>query len=165
VIERILAGPGGVGVLVDGKFLYVALQGFVQLGVIFAIAWLFYDVDVPARLVPWAIVTVAASLSAAGLALLLVALCRTRRQAQTVANTVILVVSAVGGSMVPRIFMPDALKSLGWLTPNTWALEAYSGILWRGEGLGSVVVPLALLLSSGAAGWYLARRLADRRAY
>lgn len=163
VLERILAGPGGIGVLVDGKFLYVVVQGFVQVSVIFVIAWLFYSVDVPARFFPWLIVTAAASLSAAGLAMLLVAACRTRRQAQTVANTVILIISAIGGSMVPRIFMPDLLKNLGWLTPNTWALEAYSGILWRGEGLGGVILPVALLLASGLIGWYVARLLAERR--
>ena len=67
--------------------------------------------------------------------MLLASACRTRRQAQTIANTVILVLSALGGSMVPRFFMPEALQDLGWLTPNTWALEAYSGIFWRGEDL------------------------------
>lgn len=164
VLDRILAGPGGVGVLIDGKFMFVALQGFVQLGIIFLIAWVFYDVGVPGRFFAWLIVTAAAAVCAAGLAMLLVTLCRTRRQAQTVANTVILVISAIGGSMVPRIFMPDLLKGLGWLTPNTWALEAYAGILWRGEGLGSVILPVGLLALSGLVGWYAARRLAERAA-
>lgn len=165
VLDRILAGPGGVGVLVDGKFMFVALQGFVQLSVIFLIAWLFYDVNVPAHFFGWLIVTLAASISAAGLAMLLVALCSTRRQAQTVANTLILVISAIGGSMVPRIFMPELLKGLGWLTPNTWALEAYSGILWRGDGLTSVLLPVGLLFFSGMLGWFAARWLAARRIY
>lgn len=164
VLDRILAGPGGVGVLVDGKFMFVALQGFVQLGIIFLIAWLFYDVGVPDHFVAWLVVTIAAAVCAAGLAMLLVTLCSTRRQAQTVANTVILVISAIGGSMVPRIFMPDLLKGLGWLTPNTWALEAYAGILWRGDGLGSVILPVSLLALSGLIGWYAARRLAERTA-
>lgn len=165
VLDRILAGPGGVGVLVDGKFMFVAVQGFVQLSIIFLIAWLFYDVGVPDRFVGWLIITAAAAICAAGLAMLLVTLCSTRRQAQTVANTVILVISAVGGSMVPRIFMPELLKGLGWLTPNTWALEAYAGILWRGEGLGSVMLPVGLLALTGLIGWYAARRLAERRTY
>jgi ABC-2 type transport system permease protein len=97
--------------------------------------------------------------------MLLAAACRTRRQAQTIANTVILVLSALGGSMVPRFFMPEALKAAGWLTPNTWALEAYSGIFWRGEPLSSVAVPVLLLLISGTAGWGAARIVATRRAY
>ena len=90
---------------------------------------------------------------------------QTRRQAQTVANTVILVLSALGGSMVPRFLMPAVLKDLGWLTPNTWALEAYSGVFWRGDPLTAVWLPVALLFTVGIAGWLIARTLAHRRAY
>jgi ABC-2 type transport system permease protein len=165
IIDRILAGPGGIGVLVNGKFLYIVVQGLVQVSVIFAVAWLYYRVDLPGRAGAWLVITLAASVSAAGLAMLLATACRTRRQAQTVANTVILVLSALGGSMVPRFFMPEALRDLGWLTPNTWALEAYSGVLWRGEPLSGVATPIALLLLSGLAGWLLAGLLAHRRAY
>ncbi|HEY5646891.1 MAG TPA: ABC transporter permease [Pseudomonadales bacterium] len=165
ILDRVLAGPGGIGVLVDGKFLYVVGQGLVQVSVIFAVAWLGYGVDVPGQLGAWLVISVAASLACAGLAMLLATACQTRRQAQTIANTVILVLSAVGGSMVPRFLMPDLLKDVGWITPNTWALEAYSGIFWRGEGLHDVVLPVALLAMTGIIGWLAARSLAHRRAY
>lgn len=165
ILDRVLAGPGGMGVLVNGKFLYVIGQGLVQVTVIFAVAWLVYEVDLPGRFGPWLVISIAASVASAGLAMLLATACQTRRQAQTVANTVILVLSALGGSMVPRFLMPDVLKDLGWLTPNTWALEAYSGVFWRGEGLDAVLLPVALLFFVGIIGWLTARGLAHRRAY
>ena len=165
ILDRVLAGPGGMGVLVNGKFLYVVGQGLVQVTVIFSVAWLVYGVDLPGHLGPWAVVSLAASLACAGLAMLLATACRTRRQAQTVANTVILVLSALGGSMVPRFLMPELLKDLGWLTPNTWALEAYSGIFWRGESLAEVLLPVILLAATGIVGWLAARSLAHRKAY
>jgi ABC-2 type transport system permease protein len=64
---------------------------------------------------------------------LLVTGCQTRAQAQVLPTVVILIMSAIGGSMVPRFFMPHWLQQLGWMTPNTWALEAYSGVFWRSE--------------------------------
>ena len=67
--------------------------------------------------------------------------------------------------MVPRFFMPDLLKDLGWLTPNTWALEAYSGVFWRGEPLTDVLLPIGLLTAVGIVGWLMARTLASRKAY
>ena len=70
---------------------------------------------------------------AAGLGLLLVTGCRTRAQAQVLPTVVILIMSAIGGSMVPRFFMPQWLQQLGWRHANTWALEAYSGVFWRSE--------------------------------
>jgi len=165
LLDRVLAGPGGIGVLVNGKYLYLVAQGVVQVAVIFVAAWLLYGLDLPGHLLPWFVVTLVACLAAASLAMLLASLCQTRRQAQTIANTVILVMSALGGSMVPRIFMPDALRQIGWLTPNTWALEAYSGIFWRQDGLTGIVQPLVLLALTGAIGWALAYWFARRRAY
>jgi ABC-2 type transport system permease protein len=165
ILDRVLAGPGGMNVLVNGKFLYVVAQGLVQVSVIFVVAWLVYGVDLPGHLGPWFVITFAACVSAAGLAMLLAAACRTRRQAQTIANTVILVLSALGGSMVPRFFMPEALQTAGWLTPNAWALEAYSAIFWRGDNLLDIATPLALLILSGLVGWLAAAVIAGRRAY
>lgn len=165
ILDRVLAGPGGIGVLVNGKFFYVVGQGLVQVSVIFAVAWLGYGVDVPGHIGAWLIISIAASMACAGLAMLLATICQTRRQAQTVANTVILVLSALGGSMVPRFLMPDVLKDLGWLTPNTWALEAYSGVFWRGDSLLDVSLPVGLLFLTGLIGWTAARALAHRKAY
>lgn len=165
ILDRVLAGPGGIGILVNGKFLYVVGQGLVQVIVIFSVAWLVYGVDVPGHIGPWLVISLAASVACAGLAMLLATACQTRRQAQTVANTVILVLSALGGSMVPRFLMPEVLKDLGWLTPNTWALEAYSGVFWRGESLQEVMLPVFLLAATGIGGWLAARALAHRKAY
>ncbi len=162
LLDRLLAGPGGMGAVVGGKFLFLVVQGVVQVTVIFVVAWLLYGVDLPGRLLPFTVVTVAASAAAAGLALALTAASRTKRQAQTLANIVILIVSAIGGSMVPRFLMPPLIKSLGWLTPTTWAVEAYSGLFWRNDPLIDLVVPVALLAASGFGGLLLARVFARR---
>jgi ABC-2 type transport system permease protein len=164
VLDRVLAGPGRMAVLVNGKFLFLVLQGFVQVGVIFVLAWLAYGVDLPARLLPWAVTTLLAAAMAAALALAVASWCHTRRQAQTLANVLILVLSAIGGSMVPRFFMPDLLQDLGWLTPNTWALEAYTAIFWRDETLGALVLPWSMLLLAALVGLGLAHRGARRLA-
>ncbi len=162
ILDRVLAGPATVATLVDGKFLYLVVQGFAQIGVIFLIAWLAYGVDLPAHLGPWTATTLVASAAAAGLAMTVATACRTRRQAQTLSNVAILVLSALGGSMVPRFFMPPTLQMLGWITPNTWALEAYTGVFWRGESAAALVLPWTALTLAGLLGLLTARRLARR---
>jgi ABC-2 type transport system permease protein len=162
IIDRILAGPGSTGVLINGKFLFLTLQGFVQIAVIFVIAWLVHGVDLPGHIVPWALTTLAASAAAAGLALALITACGTRRQAQTFANVAILVLSALGGSMVPRFFMPPLLQDVGWITPNTWALEAYTATFWRDEPMAVLLGPWAALIAAAGIGLLVARQLARR---
>jgi ABC-2 type transport system permease protein len=92
----------------------------------------------------------------------IVTFCKTRDQAQMLSTFVILILAAVGGSMVPRFLMPPWLQTLGWGTPHAWAIEAYQAILWRDGGIGSVYIGWIVLGGIGAVGLLLAH-LAARR--
>lgn len=162
LVDRVLAGPGGLRPVVLGKLLFLAAQGFGQVTIIFVVAWLAYGVDLPGRLAGYVLVTASAAAASAALALLVVSACRTKRQAQTVANVAILIMSAVGGSMVPRFFMPPALQDAGWLTPTTWAVEAYAALFWRGEPLSAIALPVALLAAASTVATLSALALTSR---
>jgi ABC-2 type transport system permease protein len=138
-LDRIATGPAGMGVIVTGKFAFLAAQGLVQTALVFTVAWLVYGVDLPGRFGAWLPVAATSSMAAAAIGLMLVVDCRTRVRAQVLPTIAILIMSALGGSMVPRFFMPDWAQKLGWLTPNTWALEGYSAVFWRGEPLAAVL--------------------------
>lgn len=141
IIDRVAVGPSGTDVIVMAKFLFLMLQGVVQVSLIFLVAWLAYGVNVPGNLLPFAATTVLTAAAAAGLALSMASACASRQQAITISSFLVLVASAIGGSMVPRFMMPPWLQEIGWFTPNAWAIEAYQGALWRGE-------PMAALLPS-----------------
>ena len=52
--------------------------------------------------------------------------------------------------MVPRFMMPEWLQTLGHFTPNHWAIEAFYGILARGQTL-TDLMPVWIVLFGGAA--------------
>lgn len=162
ILDRILAGPGGLAPLLTGKLAYLVVLGSLQVLEIFLIAWLLYGVPFAGRGVAFAAATLATAFACAGIGLLLVTACRTKAQAAAVSTIAILLASALGGSMVPRFLMPDWMRSLGWVTPNAWAIEAYTSIFWRGDPLGTLATPVAVLVGFGAVSFVLARLLARR---
>ena len=156
IIDRLAVGPAGTDVVVLGKFLFLTGQGMMQVSLIFAVAALAYNVDVLRHAGLWLVTTLAAAAAAAGLGLATAAVCTTRHQAQTISTFVVLVCSAIGGSMVPRYMMPPWLQDIGWYTPNAWAIEAYHGLLWRGEGLMDLAPELGWLVAVAVVGTALA---------
>ncbi len=60
IADRVVAGPGGVAALVDGRALFLAGQGVAQATLIFAVAWLHAGVPVPATFWPWLVMAAGA---------------------------------------------------------------------------------------------------------
>jgi len=161
IVDRLAVGPAGTDVIVLGKFVFLTAQGCLQVALILAVAGAFYDVDVLGKLPALAVVTLLSAGAAAGLGMLVAAIATTKQQAQTASTFIVLVCSAIGGSMVPRFMMPPWLQDIGWYTPNAWAVEAYQGALWRGQPL-TEMLPSMLPLGGTAIVGLLAALLISR---
>ena len=162
IADRILAGRAGMGPVVTGKLMFLIAQGAAQAAVIFATAQAVYEAPVLQHFGLWVVTTAAAAAAAGGLALGLVSLCRTREQAQMLSTFVILILAAVGGSMVPRFLMPPWLQDVGWWTPHAWVIDAYQGLLWRDDGAAALYKAWIVLAAIGLAGFGVAQVAARR---
>ena len=161
LFDRWLAGPLTLGAVVDARVLFLVGQAVAQTGVVFAVAGVVYHAWWPAAAGLWVAATLAMSLATATVSLFVACICRSQRQALTVSHVVVLIAAALGGSMVPRYLMPPWLQQVGWLSPNAWAIEAYTRSLGP-EGALASVGPMAALVGAGVLSWGLTRLVVRR---
>jgi ABC-2 type transport system permease protein len=161
-LERLLSTPLGMGRLLAGKWLFITLTGVVQVTLMFAWGALVFGLELLSHLAGFALMTLATAGAAAGFGLVLATACRSRGQLSGIGTIVILMMSALGGSMFPRFLMSEKMQKLGLFTFNGWALDGYIKVFWRNAPLVELWPQLLVLVLLTAAFLTIARRLARR---
>jgi ABC-2 type transport system permease protein len=161
-LERLLCSRMTMDHLLMGKWCYLVLIGCLQTTLMFVSGALFFKLNLWDHIGGFAVMTFVTAGAAASFALMLAALCRTRTQLGWVSTILILSMSALGGSMVPRYLMSENIQRFGQLTFNAWALDGYNKIFWRELPLSELKVELAVLVISGLIFIILARLFATR---
>ncbi len=144
-LERVLSTRVGMTRLLAGKWLWLTLIGVLQIAVMFVYGMLVFRLDLLSHLPGFAVMTLFTAATAAGFGLFLATLCRTRAQLGGFSLLVILVMSALGGSMFPRYMMPAGMQKAGLVTFNAWALDGYVKVFWREAPLGALLPQLGVL--------------------
>jgi ABC-2 type transport system permease protein len=83
-------------------------------------------------------------------------------QLVALSNLLILVMSALGGSMFPRYLLSEKVQKIGLVTLNAWAIDGFMKVFWRDAPLPALAPQVAFLLAAAAILFVLARRLARR---
>jgi len=117
----------------------------IQIILMFAVGVVFFRLKVgdPAALM---IVSLSLALAANGLGLLVASLARTEAQVNGYSVFLAIILSALGGMLVPAYIMPPFMKTLSLFTPHAWALAGYQDVIVRGLGAGEVLPEAGVLL-------------------
>jgi ABC-type multidrug transport system permease subunit len=92
---------------------------------------------------------IATSFAVSSLGIFLAAVARTRQQAQNLSTIIILVMSAVGGSMIPLFIMPSILQKIALLSVNYWGIQGFYDVFWRTLPLKAIFPKILILISIG----------------
>ena len=161
-LERVLATRVGMTGLLAGKWTWLTLLGMSQITVMFVYAMLAFRLDLLHHLPGFAVMTFFTAATAAAFGLFLASMCRTRAQLGGISMLIILVMSALGGSMFPRIFMTAAMQKAGLVTFNAWALDGYVKVFWREAPLTALLPQVGMLAGFMVVFLALARLFARR---
>jgi ABC-2 type transport system permease protein len=161
-LDRLLSSHLTMTQLLAGKWVSFLLLGVMQVSVMFLWGWLMFRLELWSHLAGFITMTVVTAGSAAAFGLLLGTLCRTHGQLTGLSTTVILLMSAVGGSMFPRFAMSEGLQKVGLLTFNAWALDGYQKVFWRDAPTWELWPQVLVLVALAAVFLVAARALARR---
>jgi ABC-2 type transport system permease protein len=116
----------------------------------------------PLHLGGFLIMTAFTAMAGAAFGMVLATACKTRGQLGGVSTIVILIMSAVGGSMFPRFLMSDGMKKIGLLTFNGWALDGYRKVFYDNLPLWELWPQVTVLASLTVVFLIMARLFARR---
>ncbi|MEM8678844.1 MAG: ABC transporter permease, partial [Planctomycetota bacterium] len=161
-LDRILTSRIGLTQLLAGKWLYITFLGCLQLTVMFGWAAAVFRVELRDNLEGFAAMTLVTAAATASFALCLATLARSRAQLQGLSIVLILTMSALGGSMIPRYIMSENMQRWGLFTFNAWALDGYKKVFWHELPVAALQHELIVLGSMAIILAIVARFFADR---
>jgi ABC-2 type transport system permease protein len=164
-LDRILSARVSMTTLLAGKMTYCTLLACLQLTLMFLWGAAVFHLELFTHLPGFLVMTAATSFAVASFGMLLATVSRTRGQQASISTLLILTMSAIGGSMIPRFLMPEAMKKVGLLTFNAWAIDGYTKVFWRDEPVWHLAPQVGVLIGSGMVLFLIARRFARKWEY
>ncbi len=149
--RRLLAAPLAKAELLGGKMLPGFVIILVQIVVLFGASILLLPVIGLDRLylgndiLAVVLLSLLVALCSSSLGLLIASIARTEGQISGISVVAMWVMGAVSGAFVPTFFLGDFLGTVGKITPQYWAVSAYTDLFVRAQTLSGIGLELAIL--------------------
>jgi ABC-2 type transport system permease protein len=147
-LDRILVSRAGLFQIICGKWVGIFVMGCLQITIMFLWAEAVFHIQLGKHFAGFCIMTTSTAAATASFAMCMATMCKSRSQLNAVSVVLILSMSAVGGSMIPRFVMSDRMKDIGKWSFNAWALDGYQKVFWYQSPLSSLRVEVTVLLGS-----------------
>ncbi len=145
ILERLTVSPATFTDIIGGKWLSRVILGMIQITVLFMAGWLLFKVDLGASIGGLFVIALAFSGSIAGLSIFLGSIIQ-KEEIIIVVNIIAAnLMAALGGCWWPLEIVPKTIRTLGYLLPTGWTMDAFHKLIFFGSGFGSVLPHVAAL--------------------
>jgi ABC-2 type transport system permease protein len=130
-LKKLLYSPLQPNRILFGKMIYANLVAMLQLSVMFIFARLAFGLDIFPHLPSILLMILATAYACSGFGVLLASVARSRQQVQGISTLIVLVMSCIGGSMIPTFAMPAFMQKISVFSVNYWGIQGFYDIFWR----------------------------------
>lgn len=149
-LRRLMTAPMPRWTIIAGKMLAYVVLVFAQVILIFGGANLIFDMPMGNSILGLFLITLAMGLAATGLGMLIAAISKTDRQADTVGTLLGFVLAGLGGcyafGVVPLYKGGGTMEMISKFVPHAHALLGYDALLIQAKGLVDVLPEVGILL-------------------
>ncbi|NLX24920.1 MAG: ABC transporter permease [Lentisphaerae bacterium] len=160
-MQRLLTCPLSEGQILAGKGLACFLTCLFVVVSLFLVGWVFFKV--PFVNIPlFFLGALCVMLCFVGVMMMVSTIGRTEQGVGGAGWAIMMVMSMLGGGMVPLVFMPDWLRPVSLISPVRWSIYVLEGGIWRELSFIEILPACGLLLLIGAVSYILGLWLMKR---
>jgi ABC-2 type transport system permease protein len=148
-LKRLLIAPVKPLDILLAKMGTAMVVSILQLTVMFVFAWLAFGLPIFMDSLSLILLILCISFAVSSFGVLLVSTVKTRQQLQGMSTIIIILMSAIGGSMIPISMMPAFMQNIAVISVNYWGIEGFFDIFWRQLPLIDILPKMGILLAIG----------------
>jgi ABC-2 type transport system permease protein len=131
ILKKLLCSPIPHDYILFGKLVYANIISIIQLTITFIYAWLVFGLDIMHHLPSLILMIFTIAFACSGFGIVLASFAKTRQQVQGFSSIIVLVMSGIGGSMIPIFVMPVIMQKIAVFTVNYWGIQGIYDIFWK----------------------------------
>jgi ABC-2 type transport system permease protein len=148
-LKKLLYSPMHPNNILFGKMLAGIVMSIMQLVIMFVFASLVFGLDLSANLPGLILMILSSAVACSGFGILLASVAKSRQQVQGLSTLIVLMMSAIGGSMIPIFIMPLWMQKLAVISVNYWSIQGFYDIYWRAMPLATIAMKALILFGIG----------------
>lgn len=130
-LKRLLYSPMNPTNILFGKMISANIISILQLVIMFVFASIVFGLKIMDHLPGLTITILATAFACSAFGVLLASFAKNRQQVQGLSTLIILVMSAIGGSMIPLFIMPSIMQKVAVVSVNYWSIQGFYDVFWR----------------------------------
>ena len=162
-LKRLLYSPIRPWQIMISKLLSGFIFALIQMTILLIFVYLAFGLNIFQNFFTLILLVISTSFAVSGFGILIAAISKSQKQVESLSLIIILVMSALGGSMIPLFIFPEFLKTIALFTLNYWAIDGFYDNLGRDVGLLVQLKNIGVLVIFGLVSGLLAIFIFDKR--
>jgi ABC-type transport system involved in cytochrome c biogenesis permease component len=118
MLKKLLCSPMHPNNILFGKIVFANIISIAQLLIMFVYAWLVFGLDIMHHLPSLVLMIIATAYACSSFGVLLASFAKSSQQVQGLSTIIVMVMSGIGGSMIPLFLMPEIMQKIAVVSVN-----------------------------------------------